>query len=58
MESEMSDEESENEKEGMENDETEDMESVAATEDGDANQYDKKVSFADEEDELKKVKGT
>jgi len=58
MESEMSDEESESEKEGMENDGTEDMESVAATEDGDANQYDKKVSFADEEDELKKVKGT
>lgn len=54
----MSDEESEDEEEGMDDDETEDRESVAPTEDGDANQYDKKVSFADEEDELKKVKGT
>ena len=53
----MSDEESEDE-EGMDDDETEDRESVAPTEYGDANQYDKKVSFADEEDELKKVKGT
>ena len=53
----MSDEDEESEAEKIENEETEDMESVAATEDGNADNYDKKVSFADEEDEMKKVKG-
>ena len=52
-----SEEESDEEVIGQDEEETEDMESVTATETDDAQNYDKKVSFADDQEELKRLKG-